>query len=1040
MNAMDSPPALRGAVWLRWRVAAALPPLWTSLLWAPAAQASTLDAPTSPSTSHLLAWACAAGWALLLGAVAWALLRGRSLKSLQAAHQALRQREQELASTIQAYGGGQWDWDARSRQISFYGHFYARYGLFERPFEERTAYWNSLRHPEDAARTTQHLRQAINGTISTYEVEFRVRDKTGQWRWVMARGHATEYGADGRPLRVVGMSLDVTTRHATQQALRVSETKYNTIFQALPDPAGITKISDGRYIEVNPAFCQLVGRAREDVVGNTSVHLNIWASDQERTRLLEAFERDGRIDKLPLVARRADGTHIPGLMSAYPVLLNGDDCCVFVFHDTTQEEKANDALHASNSLLQQAGRLARLGVWEDEPNRGPVYWSDVCYEIHGLAPGSPLPADYVQRHVAPAWHDTFRNALRQCIRQRVEWNLEIEIVRADGRLVWMRSLGEPVLENGRVVRIRGVMQDIDDSKRAEAMVREREALLSLTMAAASLGRWDWDLPAGTLQGDARWQHLRGMQPSDEAAAHPIAWMDCVVPEDAAKITRELERHTAHADTHFDATWRIPLPHGGQRWIRNLGKTVALDANGAPLRMLGVSIDVTQQREQEQQLQRLAHHDALTGLPNRVLLARKITEAMAQARAQGTLLGVAYLDLDGFKPVNDRHGHDAGDRLLVMAASRLTGALRTTDCVARLGGDEFVILLPGLHSATDCEKALHQVMSNLAMPYTLGKDCVTVTASIGYTLFPQNDADADTLVRHADQAMYAAKQAGRNRYCQFDSTSERVAQQAQANTARMQAALEGGQFMLYLQPKVDMRLGTVVGAEALARWQHPEQGVLSPAAFLPLIEGTELEIIFGTWVVDTALDMAQTLHAQGLNLTVSINITAPHLQQPDFAPWLASRLARYPQLPRGSLKIEITETAALYNLAPVAETLLQLRQLGVNTALDDFGTGYSSLTYLRRLPLDTLKIDQSFVRGMESDAGDLAIVQGVIGLAHSFGYRVIGEGVETIEQGRMLLSMGCRLAQGYCIARPMPLQDFITWQKDWQAPAQWLHSK
>ena len=713
-------------------------------------------------TNLQLVLACATVLALL-GALLWALVRVRTFNTLQAEHQALRQREQELISAIRASGGGQWEWDVRNRQLSFHGHFYAQFGLFEIPPEKRTAYWTSLRHPDDAARLADPLRQAMDGEVHTYEAELRVRDKNGQWRWVLSRGSVTQHGADGKPLRMVGMSLDVTARRATEQALRTSEAKYNTIYQALPDPAGISRVADGRYIEVNPAFCQLLGRPREDVVGRTSAELNIWATEHERTRLLETFARDGRVDKLNLVARKLDGTRVPGLMSAYPVQIDGEECFVFVFHDITQEQHARDALQASNSLLQQAGRLARLGVWEDMPARGPVYWSDVCYDIHGLPPGSPLPQDYVQRHVAPAWHDTFRNALRRCIRERVEWSLEIEIVRADGRLVWMRSLGEPVIENGRVVRIRGVMQDIDASKRAEALVREREALLSLTMTAASLGRWDWDLPAGTLQGDAHWQHLRGLQPGDESAARPQPWQDCVVPEDAAKITRELERHTAQPDTHFDATWRIPLPHGGQRWLRNLGKTVAHDASGAPLRMLGVSIDVTQQREQEQQLQRLAHHDALTGLPNRVLLARKLTEAMAQARVQGSLLGVAYLDLDGFKPVNDRHGHDAGDRLLVMAAGRLTRALRATDCVARLGGDEFVILLPGLHGATDCEKALRQVMASIAAPYALGNDCVSVTASIGYTLFPQDDADADALVRHADQAMYAAKQAGKNRF-------------------------------------------------------------------------------------------------------------------------------------------------------------------------------------------------------------------------------------------------------------------------------------
>ncbi len=728
--------------------------------------------------------------------------------------------------------------------------------------------------------------------------------------------------------------------------------------------------------------------------------------------------------------------------SATPTTLETTgDGHLFLFSDpaghTPREQRIYDELQASNSLLQQAGRLARLGVWEDEPGRGPVYWSDVCYEIHGLPPGSPLPRDYVQRHVAPAWHETFRNALRQCIRQRLEWNVEIEIVRADGRLVWMRALGEPVVENGQVVRIRGVMQDIDASKRAEARVREREALLSLTLAAASLGRWDWDLQTGCIQGDARWLAMRGFHPDDEGASEPVPWQQCSVSEDIPKIARELDRHTRHSVTHFDATWRVPQHHGGVRWIRNLGKSVAYDtASGHPLRMLGVSIDVTPQHEHEQQLHRLAHHDALTGLPNRVLLARCLSQAMEQARTLGTLLGVAYLDLDGFKPVNDQHGHEAGDHLLIVAANRLTHALRATDCVARLGGDEFVILLPGLQSSADCENALRHVMESLAAPYSLGHERVTVTASIGYTLYPQDDADADTLLRHADQAMYHAKQAGRNRFFQFDAASERAAQQVLAHTARLHAALTQQQFVLYLQPKVDMRQGTVVGAEALVRWQHPEKGLLAPGAFLPQMQGTALEPIFGAWVVDTALEMAVILHRHGLHLPVSVNIAAPHLQQANFADWLGQRMACHPELPPGRLRIEITETAALYNLEPVANTLLRLREMGVCTALDDFGTGYSSLTYLRRLPLEIIKIDQSFVQGMADDAGDLAIVQGVIGLARSFDYHVIAEGVETVAQGRMLLEMGCDLAQGYCIAKPMPLSEFIDWVGHWQPPTSW----
>jgi EAL domain-containing protein (putative c-di-GMP-specific phosphodiesterase class I) len=336
--------------------------------------------------------------------------------------------------------------------------------------------------------------------------------------------------------------------------------------------------------------------------------------------------------------------------------------------------------------------------------------------------------------------------------------------------------------------------------------------------------------------------------------------------------------------------------------------------------------------------------------------------------------------------------------------------------------------------------LHRVMDSISAPYSLDTERVVVTASIGYTVFPQDDADADALLRHADQAMYAAKQAGRNRFHQFDAAQERAVQLQREQGMHLRQALDAEQFTLYLQPKVDMRSGAVVGAEALARWLHPQRGVVPPGEFLPLLEGTELEISFGEWVVESAFATLEQLAAKGLSLPLSVNIAAQHLQSPDFAGWMAQCAGRHPGVPASLLEIEITESAALYDLTSVADTLAALRTLGVSVSLDDFGTGYSSLTYLRRLPMDTLKIDQSFVHGMMGDPGDLAIVQGVIGLARSFGYRVIAEGVETIEQGQMLLQLGCMQAQGYCIARPMPLKDFMGWMPEWQPPAGWQRSR
>ena len=950
------------------------------------------------------------------------------------------------------------------------------------------------------------------------------------------------------------MAAPETARaEAIANTLNASTDLATAIYQVLPDAAGLTRLSDGTYLEVNPAFCRLLNLRREDVIGRTSTELKVWASAAERARLIDALQHNGQVDDLPMVANGRD-VAIPGRMFARRVQINSEECLVFVFHDTTQEQRTHTELLAVNTSLAQAGRMARLGAWEDVRGQGLVYWSDVCYDIHGLPPGSALPRRYIETYVAPPWQDAMRANFRQCIAEQTEWSMEIQIIRADGSLRWVRTRGEPVVENGRVVRIQGVMQDIDeyhraterlhqseerfsrmfqlapypmgmtrrdnatfievnpaweamfgfsreealgrstidlgiytaetrermvdaanatdmlkgyeilattrsgsqltllqsmrgtqfdnqdvwlfalhditDRKKAEEQVREREALLSLTLSAANLGLWDWNLHTGLITGDQRWRTMRGLPPDAPGAP----WTDDLEPEDVLQVTTEVTRHTAEPGTPFDATICIRRPHEKDRWLRALGKVVRFDDSGQPMRMLGVSIDVTGQREQEILLRRLAHFDPLTGLPNRVLLARKLAEGMSLAHAEGSLLGVAYLDLDGFKPVNDRLGHDAGDRLLVIAAQRLTRALRPQDCVARLGGDEFVILMPGLSSNNECKHGLNQVMQSIAAPYQIGNHRVSVTASIGYTLYPSDDADADTLMRHADQAMYAAKQGGRNRFHEFDATQERQSRQLREQILELRDALAQGQFVLYLQPKVDMHLGTVVGAEALARWKHPDKGVLSPAAFMPLLEGTEIEVAFGAWVVDAGLRLVKMLMEHQFHLPISLNISAPHLQQPGFADWMAQKLADHPQVPPALVEIEITETAALYHVDHVANTLKVLQNIGLGTSLDDFGTGYSSLTYLRRLPLSTLKIDQSFVHGMMNDAGDLAIVQGVIGLARSFGYRIIAEGVETADQGQMLLQLGCHMAQGYHFARPMPVEDFIPWVKNWQAPA------
>lgn len=447
-------------------------------------------------------------------------------------------------------------------------------------------------------------------------------------------------------------------------------------------------------------------------------------------------------------------------------------------------------------------------------------------------------------------------------------------------------------------------------------------------------------------------------------------------------------------------------------------------------------DVTEERVAQERLRWQALHDPLTRLPNRFLLGDRLTRAMARARREQELLAVCMLDLDGFKVVNDSLGHDVGDELLIEVAQRLRDCVRAEDTVARLGGDEFVLLLGGLSTPAEVDRALTRVCEAVARPYESREGPVRVAASIGVTLHPLNESDADILLRHADQAMYQAKQAGGNRYVMFDLEFSQRLQAQQRLRERVRGAIDSNRLVLHYQPRVDMRSGRIVGAEALVRWVQPDGSLWYPDRFLPNIEHDALIESLGDWVLREALRQLQVWQNLGCAVPVSVNIAARHFQRRDFVPRLVAMLREMAGVAPSLLEIELVESAALDNLDQAAATIQALGAIGVTVAIDDFGMGYSSLGYLRRLPVDRVKIDRSFVMDMLTDHDDLEVVQAVIGLAHTFRRQVLAEGVETPVHGAMLLRLGCDEGQGYGIARPMPAGDWPAWHRQWQAPALW----
>lgn len=493
----------------------------------------------------------------------------------------------------------------------------------------------------------------------------------------------------------------------------------------------------------------------------------------------------------------------------------------------------------------------------------------------------------------------------------------------------------------------------------------------------------------------------------------------------------LDRLVSQVETQ--ALLKVSAAGGEVHWLSLRAWRVADDADG---HIVSICTDVTRFVQETQELQHQAQYDALTNLPNRVLFADRLHQALAYAQRRQETLAVCMLDLDGFKPINDRLGHKAGDRLLQEIAYRLQTLLRGEDTAARLGGDEFGLLIGGLRGGEECEQILDRVLQKLALPVVIDGQSVSVTASIGVSLYPGDIDDPDQLLRHADVAMYKAKEAGKGCFRIFDPAVANKMQASRVLLKKIVDALDAGQFHLYYQPQVDCRSGRIVNFEALARWQHPVLGLRHPGEFLPLIEKDDTIIQLGEWAIREALEQIAAWRSQGLDLSVSVNIAARQFLRGNFARRLEHLLAPHDPYCVSRLGIEIVETAVLEDINAVSHIIHRYHGSGIKFSLDDFGTGYSSLIHLKRLAADALKIDQSFVRTMLDDPGDLTIVQGVINLAQAFRLGVVAEGVENIEQLLTLMDLGCHVIQGYVIARPMPAARVADWVRNFTPDPRW----
>ncbi len=617
------------------------------------------------------------------------------------------------------------------------------------------------------------------------------------------------------------------------------------------------------------------------------------------------------------------------------------------------------------------------------------------------SPGFPLVSEFRMRHRGGGW-------------RTVE---AVLVNRLDDP-----SVAAAVLNYRDVTDRKRAQQKIEDLNRdLQRQVAEFQTLLEVLPIGIGIAR---DPACRRIEGNPYMARLMGLSPGDNMSLSALdgeAVPSTRLFRDGRPLAPEaLPMQKAAAQGVEVVDMEMDVVREGQKVATILGYAAPLfDETGRPRGAIGATLDITERKRAEEQIKSLAYHDSLTGLPNRRLFQDRLSMAVAQAHRNSQRLAVLFLDLDRFKPVNDALGHAAGDRLIQDVAERLRTCLREGDTVARLGGDEFTLLLPGVAQVVDAARVAEKVLDTLRVPFLIEYRELLATASIGISLYPEDGRDADRLVKSADAAMYRAKQQGRDNYQLCAPALNATALERLALESSLRHAVGQDELVLHYQPVLDLASGRVRAMEALLRWRHPELGLVPPADFIPLAEMTGLVIAFSPWVLRTACAQAREWQDAGHpGLGVAVNLSARQLQHPDLVGEV-KRALEETKLEAGFLELEISETSAMQGPEANVPTLQALKALGVRIAIDDFGTGCSSLRYLKRFPIDALKIDRSLTAEITRDPDDAAIANVVIALAHTLKLRVVAEGVETDDQLAFLTARRCDQAQGFLFGSPRP---------------------
>jgi len=821
-------------------------------------------------------------------------------------------------------------------------------------------------------------------------------------------------------------SRDISNRKAMEKALQQSEENYRELFEGVKEVKLVIDPETGEILSANESASQFYGYSVAELQTMKITDINILTPD-EIHREMDLAKQENR-SHFYFKHRLASGEIRDVEVHSGPVVYNGRKSLYSIIHDITDRMRAERDLELERSRLNVLIESIPDLIWFKD-TQGVYLHCNTRFESFFGADQSQIIGktdyDFVDKELA----DFFRENDRLTITSGISHVNEEQVTFAsDGHQEYLETIKTTVKDkNGELIGVMGIGRDITHRKAQE----EKMQLFANIYSSTHDGIIICDANEKILDVNPAFSEIVGYSKSDVIGRTP-----------------RILSSKRQSKEFYKKMWQKIGEEGfwkGELWNRNKnGEFYAVQTNISVLKnsegiithYVGIFSDITSLKTHEEALDYMAHYDALTSLPNRALLGDRLEMAISRAKRKRSLMAVCFIDLDGFKPINDFYGHKAGDNVLIAIAERLKEEVRSDDTVSRLGGDEFVILLNDLDDTNNLTAILNRFLEAVKAPHIIGQKSVQVSASIGVALTSSGEIDAEILLRRADQAMYKAKQMGRDQYHIFDAEHDDAVKEQHEMIKELQNGLNKGEFELYYQPKVNMVTGEVFAAEGLIRWNHPLKGLLLPEIFLPVLKGHKLGIVFDYWVINQAVLQSLEWHSKGYPIMVSVNITAETLLNPHFISDLHILISKFPDFKPEYLTFEVLETAMLEDITHANTIFSQCMELGFRLSLDDFGTGYSSLTYLRHFPIHNIKIDQSFIKDILTKEEDRSLVESIIALSKVFNKIAIAEGVESEEIGQKLIQMGCILAQGYAIARPMKRDQLLKWIDEWKPFLSW----